>query len=186
MSENPFVKSLHLFNPKQDLNVNESFNSYGMNSMANTLEDLEFGDKGEVKTGKEYCSIKTSDAVLGGVVAVPYNNKKIIFAANQKGEIYYLEPKQKSFNVLARSKIQGSVIKTPAFIDGVAYCATREGLIYAIYSDLSKPNKISKPKVLWRKKLKKGILSEPIATGKILIVVSLNGIFGFDRSNACL
>jgi len=180
MSSNPFIKPLKSFNPKTDLNVNESFRSYGIDAMSDALSDLESEGPGTT-AGKEYCSIKTGGAINAGLVAIENeSNKTIMLVANKKGEIIFLTPEAGSFKTLSKFRIQGSIIRKPAYSDGVIYCTTREGLIYAIHANISPDSGNSKPKVLWQKKLKKGILSEPVSTGKILIVASLGGIYGFE------
>lgn len=38
----------------------------------------------------------------------------------------------------------------------------------------------SKAQLLWQKKLSKGIHTKPIATGKILILAALDGLYAFE------
>ncbi len=183
MSSNPFIKPLKPFDPKSDLTVKESFKSFISQSGGDALSDLEAEEDDNVnqQQGKEFCSIKTGGPILADVVyAGSLGNRDIFLISNTKGEIYFLSPADETFTILGKFSIQGQIIRPPAYVDGVLYCTTREGLLYAIHAvPKGEADKIQ-PEIIWKKKFGKGILTEPIATGKILIVATLGGIYGFE------
>jgi outer membrane protein assembly factor BamB len=184
---NPYVKSLKPFDPKKDLLVNEKFRIEGSQSQPDTLSDLE-AEEGEAglsgDAGKEYCSFKTGGPILGSIRLIPNTmNRTILLAGNKNGEVYLLTPEGSTLKPIIKFKIPGSIIRTPAYADGIIYCTTREGLVIAVNTglkDATDNTKALQPEVIWQEKMPKGILTEPIATGKILIIASLGGLRAYE------
>ncbi len=183
---NKYIKQLKSFDIKKDLVVNEKFRPPGTYSGSDTLSDLEYDEMemGGGDSGKEFCSYKTGGGILSGIVSCETNlGKGVILTGNKNGEIYMLTPDQNTLKPLVKLRIQGSIVRTPGYSDGVIYCVTREGMLYAIDTGLGKgreQNPGFKPQVIWTQKADKGILTEPIVTGKMLIVATLGGIFGYE------
>ncbi len=185
---NKFVKPLRPFDPRKNLIVNEKFRPKGSYSGADAFSGLQYDgyeDEGQSgDSGKEFSFFKTGGPILAGILKVDNNlNRTIILAANKSGEIYLLTPEQSSFKKLIKLKIPGSIIRTPKIADGIIYCTTREGMIFAINTGLDlwdSGKSKSKAGIIWKQKADKGILTEPIATGKILIVATLGSLIGFE------
>jgi outer membrane protein assembly factor BamB len=188
MSNNPYVKPLKPFDPKKDLIVSESFKVDGASSKSDTLSDLESEDIDEELSsdaGREYCSFKTGGSVLGGIKQIETALHRIVLlVGNKRGELYLLTPDNKSLKPIMKSRIQGSIIRTPAYADGIIYCTTREGVVFAINTGLNDATGDSepslKPQIIWQQRMQKGILTEPIATGKILIIATLGGLYAYE------
>ncbi len=188
MGTNQYVKPLKAFDPKSDLNVNESFKSLVSSTSADDLADLEEADFDEgigKNAGKECCSYKTGGAVSAGILRIsdtPHGT--VLIVCNVQGEVYFLQQEQDSLKDIEKFKIQGTIESTPSYADGVLYIATKEGGVYAVNTGLTGDPEQSpgglKAEILWQQKLKKGILTEPAATGKMLVVASLGGIYCFE------
>ena len=122
MSNNPLLKSLKAFNPKADLEVDESFAAM-INSMdKDTLSDLEgegvAGHDGD--SGKEFGAIRTGGPIDSGCIALDLDgNRRVIACANKKGEIFYFEPKGESLAVTGKVSLQGTISQSPVFSDGI-------------------------------------------------------------------
>ncbi len=185
MSQNPYVKALKSFDPKTQLIVNEKFNVSALGAV-DTLSDLEpddFEQEMSEESGKEAYSYKTGGAISADIVSLENSlNKTILLVTNTSGEIYLLTPESNKLKALVKFKINGSISKTPAYADGVLYCTTKEGAVYAIQTGLKTAQDVRslKPQVIWQRRMKKGILTEPQATGKLLIIATLAGIYGFE------
>jgi len=166
--------------------VNEKFSVRGVSSKSDTLSDLESTDMdNDVNddAGRESCSFKTGGAIKSGLVKVESkDNKTFLILSNKLGEIYLLAPEPNSLKPVLKFKISGSIIRTPEYANGVIYCTTREGFVYAIKTGLEEGSdaKQLRPEILWQNRMDKGILTEPIATGKILIIATLSGIYAFE------
>ncbi len=186
MSDNPYVKSLKPFDPRKNLVLNETFKIKGVSYQSDTLSDLESGNYGDTDTGmgKEVISFKTGSGILSGLVKIQgSSNRQLILCCNKGGEIYLLSPEGKNLKPVLKVKIQGSINRMPSYSDGIIYCTTREGMIYAISTGITSDSKaadLHKPQILWKKKMAKGILTESIATGKSFITATLGGIYGFE------
>ncbi|MCP4132927.1 MAG: PQQ-binding-like beta-propeller repeat protein [bacterium] len=187
MGTNSYVKPLKAFDPKKNLLVNEGFKLSNLHTDNDPFGDLEEDYMTEAgdDIGKEFCSMKTGSAIKAGVVPVENAHGKTIFlTGNKAGEVYLLQLENNELKKIMSTRISGSIIRTPAYADGVIYCTTREGNIFALKTGLEdKQTDIRrgiKPKVLWKHQMKKGILTQPVATGRILIIASLGGIFGYE------
>lgn len=187
MANNPYVKPLKPFDPKKDLQVNESFKADDLVSREDTLGDLESGEPdGEMQgdAGKELVSFRADAPVKSGILSVTTGlNRTVLIVCNKKGGVHLLSPEQGSLSTVGMFKIPGSIIRTPAYSAGILYITTREGLIVAVNTGLTGQEGDGtsyKPSLLWQKRMAKGILTEPVATGKILIVASLGGVHGYE------
>jgi len=188
MSNNPLLKSLKMFNPKSDLEVDESFLTMINTLGKDPLSDLEGGVSGqtEKESVSEFGTIRTGGGIKAGCVSLDLGEgNSVIAAANKKGEIYYFNPSEKGLSVVGKVSLQGSILTSPVFSGGILYCTTREGMIYAVEvtSNRDQPGAAIQNKLIWQKRMKKGILSAPVSTGKVLIVTSLDGIYAFDAFN---
>ncbi len=188
MGTNQYVKPLKAFDPKTDLTINESFKSLVISSNADDLADLETGDFDEGiggNAGKECCSYKTGGAIGAGILKVTDTPQgTVLIVSNMQGEVYLLQLEQGSLNELDKFRIHGTIESTPSYADGILYITTKEGGIYAVNTGLAADREQSrggpKAEILWQQKLKKGILTEPVATGKMLVVASLGGLYCFE------
>jgi outer membrane protein assembly factor BamB len=182
MNANPYLKPLKAFDPVKNLSINESFSSGRVESGSDTLSDLQSRESTVTNdSGQEFCQIKTGGPIVSGIEIVNNGDSgPALLVGNKSGEIYILRPTEQTFTVLSRMKIQGSIINTPSYQNGIIYCTTQEGIAYAIKTDISSSSKEVKPKILWQKKFNKGILTEPLTTGKLLIIATLRGLFCFE------
>ncbi len=186
MNGNPYLKKLKAFDPKSDLAVNESFKYEG--DFAGGVDIFEGSDEGigageaRADSGKEIASFRVGSAVSAGLTkASTPEGGTVLIACDTAGGVFILSENQASLEVLAKFKIHGSIIKKPAYADGVLYIATREGLVCAVHTGLNTQQKSQqKAQMLWQKKLVKGIHTEPVATGKLLILAALDGLYGFE------
>lgn len=185
MSDNPYLKKLKAFDPKSDLQVSEAFRVEGV-SGADMLEGSGGGgpeDGARPDSGKEIASLRVGAPVSAGIVKITAGDgRTLLVACDTAGGVYILAPGQGALTALAKFKIPGSIVRKPAYADGILYLTTREGLVAAVNTGLSGQAEGSKiaPQMLWQKKLEKGILTEPLATGKILIVAALDGLYAFE------
>jgi outer membrane protein assembly factor BamB len=187
MSTNPLVKPLKMFDPKTDLVVNESFAELVKDSVTDTLSEMELDPdrpyEGEVKE-REFASLNTGGAIRAGCILLENDlNRTIIAAANIKGEVFLLEPDAQGLTILSKISVQGEINTSPAYTNGIIYIVTKDGSVYAYDTGLKKsgdhPPSI-KTELLWQKKMKKGIYTEPLATKNVLIVTPLNGLYAFE------
>jgi len=187
MSKNPFVKPLKMFDPKTDLAINESFAGLIKSSLTDAFsgmeEDLDQSSEGEEK-GREFASVKTGGAIRAGCILLENDlNKTIIAAANTRGEVFVFEADGQGLNILSKLSVQGEINTSPAYAEGILYIVTKDGSVYAYDTGLKKTGETPaelKSDLIWQKKMKKGIYTEPLATGKVLIVTPLNGIYAFE------
>ena len=185
MSDNPYLKKLKSFDPKSDLQVSEAFRFEGATPGSDVLEAGDEGlDEGAgADSGKSTASLRVSGPVSAGIVKVTAGDgATALIACDTAGGVYIVEPGQGDLKTLAKFKIPGSIVKKPAYADGIVYLTTREGLVAAVNTGLGARGEGGKiaPQMMWQKKLDKGILTEPIATGKILIVAALDGLHAFE------
>lgn len=184
MNENPYLKKLKAFNPKTDLSVNETFSfksEFTDESAIFSVDESDAPQMAHTNSGKEFSSFRTTSAINATLAKVPLpNGSTSLIACDTAGGVFILSEGE-YLNALAKFKIAGSIIKKPAYADGVLYITTREGNIYAVNvgSCIQTTNQ-QKVNILWQKKLPKGIHTEPIATGKLLIVAALDGIYCFE------
>lgn len=184
MEHNSYIKSLKAFNPKKDLTVNETFKVPGSYRRNDTLSELE-GDSGlgGEDSGKGVCNYKTSGAISAGMISLGrFFGKEILLVVNKSGEIHLLYPEQGKLKALVTFSVQGSLTNTPGYAAGVLYCAAKEGVLYAVDLGLTQAKDIRAvtPKIIWQKKMRKGVLTEPVATGKILLVAALDGLYAYE------
>lgn len=188
MSNNPYVKPLKPFDPKKDLIVSESFKIDGASSKSDALSDLESEEIDEglsSDAGKEYCNLKTGGSIPGGIRQIETNlYRTVLLVGNKRGELYLLTLEGNTLKPIMKTRIQGSIIRSPAYADGIIYCTTREGVVFAINTGLNNSTEDKKtalkPQMVWQQRMQKGILTEPIATGKILIITSLGGLYAYE------
>jgi len=187
MSDNPYLKKLKPFDPKGDLTVSEVFRFDGGAAGADMFEGLG-GDEleGEARqdSGKEAASLRVGGPVSAGLVSiVTADGAAVLIACDTAGGVYVFSPGRGTPAVLMKFKIPGSIVKKPAYADGIIYIATREGLLAAVNTGLggsSGEGAKPAPQMMWQKKLPKGVLTEPLATGKILVVAALDGLYAFE------
>lgn len=186
MNANPYLKKLKAFDPKSDLTVNESFKYEGDFAGANDIfegaDDSMPAGEGGADSGKEIASFRVGQAVSAGLAkAVTAEGGTALIACDTAGGVFILSENQGNFEVLTKFKIPGSIIKKPAYADGVLYITTREGLVCAVNTGLvAGSSGQQKAQMLWQKKLAKGIHTEPVATGKLLILAALDGLYAFE------
>lgn len=188
MSENPFVKPLKSFDPA-GLALDESFTSL-IKGKTGSLLDNDENDSGlspEPAAGAESASLRTAGAIHAGCINLPNKiNREIYAAANIKGEIFFFEQKEDKLQTVSKVTLQGALYTSPVFSEGVLYCAAKEGVVYAVDTGLGSSGPEAegvRNRLLWQKKMKKGILAEPVLAGKFLLITSLDGIYAFDTFN---
>lgn len=188
MSNNPYLKPLKAFNP-ENLAVDESFTGIIKEKTGPFSEPLTDDTILRITPGavKEFSSLKTGGAIHSGCIELFKSADREIFAAaNIKGEIYYFEQGRNGIQAVSKVSLQGAIYTTPAYSGGVLYCTTRDGIVYAVDTGLGLESAAQdgvKNRVLWRKKMKKGIFAEPVLVDKLLLVTTLEGIFAFDINN---
>ncbi len=183
-----YIKKLKLFDPKSDLQVDESFrNSLGSGSQNSIDSLLQDGTNGPNEdSGKEICTYKTTDAITSSIsrMQVPGFSETFFLAGNKKGNSYLLHyPSGSSeFQTIWKIQLPGTLYKEPAIRDNMLYYVTREGAIFAlaIQADVKLGLKGIRPKVIWKKALPKGVLTAPTLSRKMLIIASLAGLHAID------
>lgn len=189
MAQNQYMRTLPMFDPKKDLIVDEKFGSEIFGTESDPLADLE--DAATAKAGsaeikpEAFLSFKTSAPITAGFVLLRGPSKRNYFLiSNRQGRVYLFEQKGEDFIPQWNIHLNGSIIRTPAVYDNVAYFTTREGRIFALHIDLTVPKnedgKVPKPRILWKTTLSKGILSQPAANGKLLFISALNGLYSYE------
>lgn len=189
MTSNPDVKPLKGFDPKTDLTVDESFARFmkaGDDMPGEEVDELAPEAPGG-NCGKECGTLRTGGAIHSGFTKIEMNSGRAVFAAtNLKGEIFFFEPAAEGLKVSGKIMLQGSLYSPPVYNDGIIYCVAREGGAFAVDTGLKgaqvEPELLS-GRVIWQKRTKKGIFTEPVATGKVLLVTPLDGIYAFDAFN---
>ncbi len=188
MKENPFLKSLKPFDIA-NLQIDESFTTLIKEKTGSLLEETEddLPIAAQSAVSKETFSLRTGGAIHSGCIKLPNNiNREIFAAGNLKGEIFFFEPGKSGLQAVSKVTLQGAIYTSPVFSEGIMYCAVKEGTVYAVDTGLGSPNAESegiKNKLLWQKKMKKGIMAEPVLAGKFLLITSLDGIYAFDTFN---
>lgn len=185
MSENPYLKPLKAFD-SANLLLDESFTALIKGKTGSLLgdaeDDLTFEPKSDAP--KESFSLRTGGAIHSGCIKLANKiNREIYAAANLKGEIFFFEQGQSALQTVSKVTLQGSIYTSPVFFEGVLYAATREGTVYAVDTGLNSSTAETdgiRNKLLWQKKMKKGVLAEPVIAGKYLLITSLDGIYAFD------
>ena len=185
MSDNPYLKPLKAFD-SANLLLDESFAALIKGKTGSLLgdaeDDLTFESKSDI--GKESFSLRTGGAIHSGCIKLENKiNREIYAAANLKGEIFFFEQGQSALQAVSKVTLQGAIYTSPVFYEGVLYAATREGTVYAVDTGLNSSTAETdgiRNKLLWQKKMKKGVLAEPVIAGKYLLITSLDGIYAFD------
>ena len=184
MSDNPYIKPLKGFNPKNNLVVNEKFRFHASGAAGDTLSDLEGNYDSEVTgdSGKEQYTYKTSDAIVSSIIAVTTgSDKKVLIVSNKAGEIVILSPQSNELRPVKKIQLTGSIVHRPSYYNGILYCSTKEGMLYAIDSGLTGSDwERTRIETIWQQNLKKGVHTAPVATGKILLVAALDSIHIFE------
>jgi outer membrane protein assembly factor BamB len=188
MSENPFLKPLKAFDTA-NLTLDESFAGL-IKGKTGSLPDEAEDDlpiSANPETAGDSFSLRTGGAIHSGCIQLPNTiNREIFAAANLKGEIYFFEQGESALQAVSKVTLQGALYTSPVFSEGILYCAVKEGTVYAVDTGLGASTAESdgiRNKLLWQKKMKKGILAEPVLAGKFLLVTSLDGIYAFDTFN---
>ncbi|MCX7678285.1 MAG: PQQ-binding-like beta-propeller repeat protein [Spirochaetes bacterium] len=186
MNGNPYLKKLKAFDPKTDLTVNETFTFDGSGIEDSALFESTENDNAIQKShpnfGKEFTSFRANSAISATLAKISnFDGSIVLIACDNAGNVFILNENQGSLELREKFKISGSIIKRPAYADGVLYIVTREGMICAVVTGLNRQHDTQqKAQLLWQKKLEKGIHTEPIATGKLLIVAALDGLYCFE------
>jgi len=185
MSENPYLKPLKSFD-SANLLLDESFTGLIKGKIGSLMGDAEDDLPYEQKSGtvKESFTLRTGGAIHSGCIKLANTlNREIYAVANLKGEIFFFEQGESALQAVSKVTLQGSIYTSPVFFEGILYAATREGVVYAVDTGLNSSTAETdgiRNKLLWQKKMKKGILAEPVIAGKYLLITSLDGIYGFD------
>lgn len=181
MTANPYVKSLKAFDPKKDLLVNEKFTA-GTGIETDPLSGLGGGETQEVSetAGRECCSFKTGGPITTDLLPVKDpTGKTMLIATNAAGQVILLSLEGNTLKPVWGIKVAGAIVKTPALAGGILYCATKEGSACAVHTRLQ-PSTGQKPEMLWQQKFPDSIMAEPIATGKLLIIPTIKGIYALE------
>ncbi len=145
MSDNPYLKKLKLFNPKSDLQVNETFafdGTPGGGDILGSMEEESLDSPSGNDAGKETVSLRVGAPVRAGIVkTVDGDGRTVMIVCDTSGGVYLLTPGQGSLTPLAKFKIPGSIVRTPAYADGILYLVTREGLVAAVNTGLTSPGR---------------------------------------------
>lgn len=121
----------------------------------------------------------------GGFTRIEGTGGKDIFCAgNEKGELYFFELRGGTAVVCGRITLAGTIISRPLFHEGLLFCATGEGTLYAIRTTLSTEGGPLRNSIEWQKKMKKGIMTAPVALPGVVLVAPLDGIYGLSSGSA--
>ncbi len=189
MASSPNLRSLRGFNPETDLTVDESFHR-----LVSAWDDLACGDTDRNSVplqgrepGRGCGTIHTGGAIHSGFAEIEMKSGRVVFAStNLKGELYFFESSGEGLKVSGKIKLQGSLYSPPVYNDGIIYCVAREGAVFAVdtgLKDIQTEPELLSGRVIWQKKTKKGIFTEPVAAGKVLLVTPLDGVYAYGAFN---
>ncbi|RME89498.1 MAG: hypothetical protein D6767_08365 [Candidatus Hydrogenedentota bacterium] len=168
------IQKLTGFDPDKDLNlVEEEFWADEVTEKASSHVDL--------SPGQLVWKYKTSGPIVGGMCYVvdPNGNRRLYFGTTERKLIALdVEEDLSDVHLVWEESVAGEVIAAPLFKDHVIYVTTKNGWIFALDSGLygkkTTPGKAinETPKVLWEKKLMKGINTQPALSSNMLLVTS--------------
>lgn len=186
MTSNPYIKPLKGFDPETSLSVDESFIPLMKRGGDISVEEIyePLPDTRSGICGRECGTLRTGGAIHSGFTSIEPGSGRVVFAAaNLKGEIFFFEPAGDGLKVSGKIMLHGSLYSPPVYSDGIIYCVAREGVAFAVDTGLKgaqvEPELLS-GRVVWQKRTKKGIFTEPVVTGKVLLVTPLDGIYAFN------
>ncbi len=190
MATNPYVKPLNGFDPKTSLAMDESFLKIikiGDDMPGSDLVEF-ISPASSGNSGKECGRLQTGGPIHSGFARIELKSGRVVFAAtNLKGEVFFFEPSGDGLKVSGKIILRGSLYSRPVYNDGIIYCVAREGAAYAVDTGLKceqcEPELLS-GRIIWQKRTKKKIFTEPVATGRELLITPLDGIYAFDAFNA--
>lgn len=175
---NPYVAALNKFDPARDLLTEERFSTESSTSdlLGNTVTPA--GNKADVQIKpKKQILYKTSDAIAASLLPLEDDT---FLAVNRHGSLYLLKWENQKIKKVFAANSGSTLLKRPAESNGAIYSASREGLLVAMALQKDESGKYSGIKSLWKTKLPKGVLSEPVTTGKTLFVSSLAGLYAYE------
>lgn len=106
--------------------------------------------------------------------------REILCAGNEKGELYFFELRGNTPVVCGRIALQGTILCSPLFHEGLLFCATGEGMLYAIRTTISDEGGPLRNSIEWQKKMKKGMMTSPAALPGIVLVAPMDGLYGLS------
>jgi len=184
MDDNSYIKSLEGFDP-ENLVIDESFASVIRRKTGSFPESrVESSRIRDISLDREVSSLKTGGAIHSGCVILPGIFEREIFAAaNIRGEVYFFEQGMDAVQAVGKVTLQGAIYASPVFSRGILYCVTREGTVSAVETVPGETTGGLRNRILWRKKMKKGIFAEPVVSGRMLFITTTEGIFAFDTGD---
>lgn len=183
MSLNP--RKHEAFNPARDLRCDDSFtvplwlDACGLLSAASP--SVAVSAAVPVPVRKKYTiAAKTScgKPLRGGFARIAgIDGRDIFCAGNEKGELYFFELRAGAPAVTGRIALTGTIVSRPLFHEGLLYCATAEGILYAIRTSASDQGGPLRNSIEWQKRMKKGIMTAPAALPGVVLVTPLDGFY---------
>lgn len=190
MSDSNLVKPLRGFDPGRDLSVDESFARLLKGRAAGTSGSgavrARSADAGG-NAGREFGSLSSGGPVHSGFAVIDLGNGRSVFAAaNLRGELFFFEPSRDGLRMSGKILLHGEFYAAPVFHDGVIYTVSRDGEVFAVDTglrDLEGDPELLSGRVIWHRKMKKGIFTGAVLTGRVLLVTPLDGVYAFDAFN---
>lgn len=186
MSENPHLRPLKGFDPAR-LVIDESFIPAKPDAAEKPALHKTTAVEPPSDVERVHHQFRTAGAVHSSCIRLENGFNRAIFAvANLKGEIYFFEQTRGSLRVVSKISLQGAFYSAPVFRSGVIYCAAKDGTLYSVDTGLASPAAEVdgiRNSILWHRRMKKGILAEPVIHEGMLFVTAFDGVYAFDISD---
>ena len=110
--------------------------------------------------------------------------RELFCSGNEKGELYFFELRDMLPVITGRIVLQGAISARPIFHEGLVFCVTGEGGIYAIRTTPGDEGWPLRNSIEWRKKMKKGIMTAPVAAPGPVLITPYNGFYALSAAGS--
>lgn len=173
------------FNPDRDLRCDVTFRVPAWVGACGLMAAPSHGTNPAAATVREHKKFRIAAAVpagnplRGGFARISsIDNRDIFCSGNEKGELSFFELRGNTPSIAGRIKLQGTIVSRPLFHEGLLFCATGEGTLYAIRTKAGDEGGPLRNSIEWQRKMKKGIMTSPAALPGVVLVAPLDGLYG--------
>ncbi|HPS57899.1 MAG TPA: PQQ-binding-like beta-propeller repeat protein [Spirochaetota bacterium] len=182
MSLNP--RKHEAFDPARDLQCDDSFRVPPWLGACGLLAAVsqrvtDAGPSAEHETYRIAAKTSSGRPLRGGFARIEgIYGPDIFCAGNENGELYFFELRGDTPVVSGRITLSGTIFSRPLFHEGLLFCVTGEGMLYAIRTNPGAEGGPLRNSIEWQKKMKKGIMTAPAALPGVVLVAPLDGLYG--------